>query len=433
MAYFPNDLTPMPPFDYLNSELCVDTVSLARLADEYGTPLYVYSANAIRENYRRLAAAFEPMHPLICYAVKANFNLALMRILKDEGAGFDIVSGGELHRARLIGADPAQIVFAGVGKTDAELRKGLEARVGWFNVESADELARLNALASGRAARATVALRLNPGVTPDTHHHISTGGIGSKFGLPVDEALALVRRAAEFPALTLRGVHVHIGSQVPDSAPTLQAIEIALDFIRQANSVQSAQSVDCLNLGGGFPVPYRDTDRYPSIEEFAAPIVERLSPIAGRLSFHLEPGRFLVANAGVLVTTVQAVKDVAGRRTLVVDAGMNTLLRPALYDAYHPVLPISLTREADLRLLTSNVVGPICESADVLARDRRLPELGVGDRIAFMNVGAYGFSMASQYNSQPRPAEVLVDGDTVRLIRRRETYQDLVALEVPGD
>jgi len=418
----------MPPFDYLNSELCVDTVALSRLADEYGTPLYVYSANAIRENYRRLAAAFEPLRPLICYAVKANFNLALMRILKDEGAGFDIVSGGELHRALLVGANPAHIVFAGVGKTDAELREGLEAGVGWFNVESADELARLNALAAGRGVRATVALRLNPGVTPDTHQHISTGGSGSKFGLPVDEALALVRRAAEFPALTIRGVHVHIGSQIPDSAPTLQAIEIALDFIRQANSVQSAQSVDCLNLGGGFPVPYRDTDRYPSIEEFAAPIVERLSPIADRLSFHLEPGRYLVANAGVLVTTVQAVKEVAGRRILVVDAGMNTLLRPALYDAYHHVLPISLT--SDLRLLTSNVVGPICESADVLARDRRLPELGVGDRIAFMNAGAYGFSMASQYNSQPRPAEVLVDGEVVRLVRRRETYADLTALEI---
>jgi diaminopimelate decarboxylase len=436
----------MPPFEYLNSELCADTVPLSRLADEYGTPLYVYSANAIRDNYRRLAAAFAPLRPLICYAVKANFNLALMRILKDEGAGFDIVSGGELHRALLIGADPTHIVFAGVGKTDAEMREGLKAGVGWFNVESADELARLNALAAGRGARATVALRLNPGVTPDTHHHISTGGGGSKFGLPVDEALALVRRAANYPALIIRGVHIHIGSQVPAPRFTLQAIEVALNFIERASSVtraaatQSDAAVDCLNFGGGFPVPYRDADRYPSIEEFAAPMVERLSPIADRLSpiadrlsliadrlsFHLEPGRYLVANAGALVTTVQAVKEVAGRRTLVVDAGMNTILRPALYDAYHRVLPLHLS---SFIFHPSDIVGPICESTDVLARDRALPPLKPRDRLAVMDVGAYGFSMASQYNSQPRPAEGLVDGEVVRLIRRRETYRDLVGLE----
>jgi diaminopimelate decarboxylase len=326
-----------------------------------------------------------------------------------------------------------------VGKTDAARREGLEAGVGWFNVESGDELARLNGLAAGRGVRATAALRLNPGVTPDTHHHISTGGSGSKFGLPVDEALALVRRAADYPALAIRGVHIHIGSQIPDPRFTLQAIEVALNFIERASSVtraaatQSDAAVDCLNLGGGFPVPYQDTDRYPSIEEFAAPMVERLSPIAdrlspiaGRLSFHLEPGRYLIANAGVLVTTVQAVKDVAGRRTLVVDAGMNTLLRPALYDAHHGVLPL---HPSSFLFHPFDVVGPVCESADVLARDRSLPELGPGDRLALTDVGAYGFSMASQYNSQPRPAEVLVEGEVVRLIRRRETYQDLVALE----
>ena len=426
----------MTTFEYLNDQLACDAVPLSRLAREFGTPLYIYSATAIRDNYRRLAAAFAPLRPLICYAVKANFNLSLLALLKSEGAGFDIVSGGELHRALKAGADPAGIVFAGVGKTEAELRAALEARIGWFNVESADELARLNALAAAKGQRATVALRLNPGVDPDTHHHIRTGGARSKFGLPMAEALALVRQAPDYPALALRGAHIHIGSQVPDPAPTLQAIEVALDFISQANSILSVKSVpsvdpsaaavDTLDLGGGFPVPYHDADRFPSIEGFAAPIVERLRPLTDRLSFHIEPGRYLVANAGALVATVQAVKDVAGRRTLVVDAGMNDLLRPALYEAYHRVLPL---HPSSFALYPSDLVGPICESSDVLARDRALPPLEQGDQLALMDVGAYGFSMASQYNARPRPAEVLVEGDHFRLIRRRETFDDMTALE----
>lgn len=408
----------MSGFHHLNGELYCETVPLARLADEFGSPLYVYSANALRENYRRLAAAFAPLTPLICYAVKANFNLSLLRLLRAEGAGFDIVSGGELYRARQAGADPAHIVFAGVGKTDAELDEGLAAGLGWFNVESADELARLNALAARRGIIATVALRLNPGVEPDTHHHIRTGGLGSKFGLPVAEALALARRAAGFPAVRLRGAHIHIGSQVPDPAASLRAIEVALDFI------DAVPGLDTLDLGGGFPVPYRDSDQFPSIEDFAAPLVARLRPLVGRLNFHLEPGRYLVANTGALVATVQAVKAVAGRRTLVIDAGMHTLLRPALYDAYHRLLPLRQAAAADA--LITDVVGPICESADVLARERLLPPLAAGDRLALLDAGAYGFSMASHYNAQPRPAEVLVDGTAARLIRRRETYSDLV-------
>jgi diaminopimelate decarboxylase len=324
-----------------------------------------------------------------------------------------------LYCALRASADPAQIVFAGVGKTDAELEHALEAGVGWINVESADELERLNTLAARRGSHATVALRLNPGVEPDTHHHIRTGGLGSKFGLPVGEALALAQRAAEFPAVRLRGAHIHIGSQVPDPAPSLRAIEVALAFMADV------PGLDTLDLGGGFPVPYREADHFPELETFAAPIVARLRPLVGRLHFHLEPGRRLVADAGALVATVQAVKDVAGRRTLVVDAGMNTLLRPALYDAYHRVAP--LHRPADHAALATDVVGPICESADVLARDRTLPPLRAGQRLALLDAGAYGYSMASNYNAQPRPAEVLVEDGTARLIRRRETYADLVA------
>jgi diaminopimelate decarboxylase len=411
----------MPAFTYDNGDLACGRVPLARLAAEYGTPLYVYSAATIRAQYRRLAAAFAPLKPLICYAVKANFNLAVLRLLRTEGAGFDIVSGGELYRALKAGAAPEHIVFAGVGKTERELDEGLAAGIGWFNVESADELARLNARAAARVQRARVALRLNPNVSPDTHKHIQTGGAANKFGLPPAEALALAARAqahageaTDFPAIDLRGVHIHIGSQVPDAAPTLLALEAALDFAGRV------PGIDTLDLGGGFPVAYRPEDHYASVEAFAAPIVERLR--ASGLRVHLEPGRYLVAEAGALVTTVQAVKDVAGRRTLVVDAGMQTLLRPALYEAYHRVLPLRQAAAAG----AADVVGPICESADVLARERALPALRPGDALALLEAGAYGFAMASQYNSQPRPAEVLVDGDSVQLVRRRETYEELI-------
>jgi diaminopimelate decarboxylase len=411
------------PFEYRDGQLHCGPLPLAALAREHGTPLYVYSGDGVRARYRRLAAAFAPLQPRICYAVKANFSLALLALLRAEGAGFDIVSGGELYRALAAGADPARIVFAGVGKTAAELEAALAAGIGWFNVESRHELERLSALAVQRGQVATVALRLNPGVAPDTHHHIQTGSRGSKFGLPVPEALALARRAPAggLPGVRRRRAHIHIGSQVPTPAPTLAAIDVALDAMRQA------PGLDTLDLGGGFPVAYRETDRFPSIEEFAAPIVARLQAPGGPPHVHVEPGRYLVASAGVLVATVQAVKDVAGRRTLVVDAGMHTLLRPALYDAYHRVLPLRAAPSAPP--VPTDVVGPICESADVLAADRALPPLEPGDQLALMDAGAYGFSMASQYNSQPRPAEVLVEGGSARLVRRRETYADLVALE----
>jgi diaminopimelate decarboxylase len=294
--------------------------------------------------------------------------------------------------------------------------------VGWFNVESADEAARLSALALARGRMARVALRLNPGVDPDTHHHIRTGGAHSKFGVPVAEALALAAEWERLPGLALRGAHIHIGSQVPGPEATLRALDVALDFVARV------PSIDTLDLGGGFPVRYAPGQDLPGIETFAAPIVERLWPWVGRLSFHLEPGRFLVANAGTLVARVQAVKVVGGRRTLVVDAGMNDLLRPALYDAYHAVAPLG--RDPDAPAVATDVVGPICESADVLARDRALPPLGPGEGLAILDTGAYGFSMASNYNAQPRPAEVLVDGAEVRIIRRRERYDDLVALEL---
>lgn len=408
-------------FEYRAGRLHAEDVPLAELARQHGTPLYVYSAGTLRERFRRLSAAFAALRPRVCFAVKANANVRLLSELRRLGAGFDIVSGGELHCALAAGADPGTIVFAGVGKTDAELEAGLAAGVGCFNVESADELRRLNGLAAARGVRARAAFRLNPNVEPDTHHHIRTGGGASKFGLPLDEAQALAARRGEFPAVELRGAHVHIGSQMAGPGPAVRAVQAALAFLA------SAPGLDLLDIGGGFPVHYRPGEVVPPIEAFAGPLVEILRPWAGRLHVHLEPGRYLAAEAGVLLTSVQAVKQMAGGRVVIVDTGMHHLLRPALYGAYHAIVP-----EAEPSALDEepcDVAGPICESADVLGADRLLPPLSVGDRLVVLNAGAYGYSMASNYNAQPRPAEVLVDGAEASLIRRRETWADLTALE----
>jgi diaminopimelate decarboxylase len=419
------------PFHYQAGELYCDGVPVSRIVGDVGTPFYIYSANRVRENYRRLAAAFAPLQPHICYSVKANSNLAIVRLLKEEGAGFDIVSGGELYCALKAGVPPERIVFAGVGKTRAELEYAVQSRIGWFNVESAGEVERLNDLAGVRGEVANVALRLRPGVEADTHRHIATGGASSKFGMTQAEGLALIRRAADFPHLQLCGVHIHIGSQLAAPAATLAAIDVALDFLAAASLGKSAGAqgvMPLLDMGGGFPIPYREDEAVASIEDFAAPIISRLQPLAADLQFAIEPGRYLVADAGALILTIQYEKEVDGHRVLVVDGGMNALLRPALYEAYHRVLPASESRMSDSQSLTS-IVGPICESADVLARDRALPPLAPGDGLAILDAGAYGFSMASNYNSQPRPAEVLVKDEAFRLIRRRETYANLVAAE----
>ncbi len=419
-------------FDYLNQELHCDSVSLTALAAEFGTPLYVYSANRLSENYRRFAAAFAPLRPTVCYSVKANANLSILRVLKDEGAGFDIVSGGELFRVLKVGADPARIVFAGVGKTESEIESAIKARVGWLNVESEGELRRVNEIAGRLRARPAVALRLRPDVEADTHYHIRTGSAASKFGVSCAAALELVR--LNLPHVEVRGAHVHIGSQLANPDATVQAIAVALEFIAKANALGA--EIDSLDLGGGFPVQYRDDEPVPSVESFAAPVVARLAD-SGLKHFHLEPGRCLVADCAVLVTTVQYEKTGGAHRIVIVDAGMQTLLRPALYDACHRILPIQHPPSPSGRgaggegeSLPADVAGPICESADFLARGQSLPPPPGGDLLAVLDVGAYGFSMASNYNAHPLPAEVLIENNTFRLIRRRQTYEDLIAHEV---
>lgn len=408
----------MSAFIYIDGTLACDGVAVDTITAHFGTPLYIYSATTIRERVARVIDAFAALKPEIYYAVKANGNLAILKLLRGLGVGFDIVSGGELARALAAGADPKAIAFAGVGKTNAEMNAGLEAGVGWFNVESSDEATRLNALAVARGLRARVALRLNPDVEPDTHRHIRTGGAASKFGLPLDQAHALARRWSDFPALDLQGAHIHIGSQMAAAGPWRAALDAMLGF------VEAYPSITHVDLGGGLPVSYSDAAA-PDPATFAAPLVERLQPFVGRLTIGLEPGRYLVAESGMLVTEVQAVKTMAGRRMVVVDTGMHHLIRPMLYEASHRIRPV---RAAGVGSPT-DVVGPICESTDVIGRDVALPALEYGDLLAVRDVGAYGFSMASNYNAQPRPAEVLVDGGDVRLIRKRETYADLMALE----
>ncbi len=413
----------MYPFQYIDNILHCGSVPLPALAAEFGTPLYVYSAERLRENYRRIASAFAPLKPLVCYSVKANANLALLDILRREGSGFDIVSGGELFRALRIGADPSRIVFAGVGKTGAEIESALRARVGWINVESPGELSRVDAIAARLGVQPRVAIRLRPEVEADTHRHISTGSAGSKFGLPLPTALELVRQP--FSHARIRGAHVHIGSQLGSPQATLKAIDAALEFAARAKSLGA--EIESLDIGGGFPVAYHDDDTHPSLEAFAAPIVARLESWPG--SVHVEPGRSVVADTCALVTSIQYEKrDPAGQRLLIVDAGMHTLLRPALYEAYHRVWPVGQIGNSTYS--PADVAGPICESADFLARARPLPPLAEGDLLAILDAGAYGFAMASNYNSHPLPAEVLVDGDSHRLIRKRQTYADLIANEV---
>lgn len=416
-----DNLTTLTPFRYFSNSLHCESVPLPALAAEFGTPLYVYSANRIREDYLRIASAFAPLKPTICYSVKANSNLSILRLLKEEGAGFDIVSGGELFRVLKIGADPARIVFAGVGKTGAEIESALRATVGWINVESGGELRRVNDLAGRIGVTPNVAIRLRPDVDADTHHHISTGSAASKFGVPVTLALEMIR--LRLPHVNIRGAHLHIGSQLGSPEATLQAIDVTLDFVAKANALGA--EIDTLDIGGGFPVAYRDDAVPPGIEAFAAPIVSRLKSWPG--SVHIEPGRSVVAGAGALLTGVQYEKLDSTGRIAIVDAGMQTLIRPALYEAYHRVWPV----EQIDNLLNTDVAGPICESADFLARDRMLPPLTSGNLLAILDTGAYGFSMASNYNSQPLPAEVLVDGESYRLIRRRQTYEDLIANEAP--
>jgi diaminopimelate decarboxylase len=409
----------MNSFAYRDHALYCEGVSLAEIAARAGTPCYVYSAATILENFRAYDEAFADVPHTICYAVKANGNLSILRLLAAAGSGFDIVSGGELFRVLQAGGDPSKIVFSGVGKTAAEVDDALAAGIFNFNCESEPELALIDALAHRRAVQARVSLRVNPDVETDTHHYISTGRLAHKFGVDIDQAEAVYQRARRHDNLLLEGVSCHIGSLLLDPQPLMEAVDRVLALIDRLRAL--GFDIRHADLGGGLGVAYRPEDASPSIADFVGALAAKL---AGRdLRVVLEPGRSIVAAAGVLLATVLYRKQTGDKDFVIVDAAMNDLIRPALYDAYHEILPV---RQNHTRRIRADVVGPVCETGDFLARGREMAEAMPGDVLAVCTAGAYGFVQSSTYNARRRPAEVMVEGDRWRIVRDRETYQDLI-------
>ena len=410
----------MKAFDYRGGVLAAEGVSLADVAGRYGTPCFVYSRAALEGAFRQFDAAFGEAPHLVCYAVKANPNLALLNLLARLGSGFDIVSGGELARVIAAGGDPGKIVFSGVGKTIAEMHRGLELGIHCFNVESTSELDHLDAVAGQADKRAPVSIRVNPDVDPGTHPYISTGLKETKFGVALDDALPLYRRAAGLANVEVRGIDMHIGSQIEGLDPHLEAAAKMLALVDRLSA--EGIRLEHIDFGGGIGIRYRDEEAVDP-NQYALAIRRLLGSRPLKLLF--EPGRFLVGNAGVLLTRVSYLKPGPTRNFAIVDAAMNDLLRPALYDAWHevrPVVPRTLAEQL------WQVVGPVCESADFLARDRMLA-LVEGDLLAILSAGAYAMAMSSNYNSRARAAEVIVDGEKVHLVRPRETIEELFAHE----
>jgi diaminopimelate decarboxylase len=433
-------------FHYRNGHLYCEDVDLARVADEFGTPLYVYSAGTILDHYTRLDAAFASLDHLICYAVKANSNRAILKLLADAGAGFDIVSGGELYRVIAAGGDPARCTFAGVGKSREEIEYALEQRVYSFNVESEAELDYIDRIAEAKKIRAPIALRANPDVDPRTHDYVSTGSRENKFGIGLGWLPAVYERAAKIRNVEIVGVQMHIGSQITQAEPFASAIEKVAPIVRE---LKSKYDIRFFSIGGGMGIIYRralergsgkwwhEHEGEPSafsVRDYANAIMPLLRELGIRVL--LEPGRFLVGNAGVLLTRVRYIKQTAEKKFAIVDAGMNDLIRPALYHSYHEIVPVkqpranNSTSKSKDRIEKIDIVGPVCESGDFFALDREMPEVHEGDLLAIMSAGAYGFVMASNYNSRPLPAEALVHGDKFSLIRKRQTWADLVRDEV---
>jgi len=408
------------PFESRNGELYAEDVPVSQIAAEFGTPTYVYSRAALTEAFRNFDAGFAGHEHLVCYAVKANPNLAILNLFAKLGAGFDIVSGGELARVLAAGGDPGKVVFSGVGKTAAEMRQALEAGIFCFNVESEAELERLNIVAGEMGKKAPVSLRVNPNVDAKTHPYISTGLKNNKFGVAYEEALTLYKHAAAMPNIAVHGIDCHIGSQLTELSPFLDALDRVLALVDQLES--SGISIRHLDIGGGIGIRYMDE----TPPEFAAYAQAIRAKLTGRnFKLVMEPGRALVGNAGLLLTTVEYLKHGETKNFAIVDAAMNDLMRPALYDAWHDILPVKASKNA---AQVYEVVGPVCESGDFLGHDRSLA-LEQGDLLAILSAGAYGMSMSSNYNTRPRAAEVMVDGGKVHRVREREIVQQLFAAE----
>jgi diaminopimelate decarboxylase len=438
-------------FHYRDGRLHCEEVDLERAAEKFGTPLYVYSGGTILDHYHRLDTALALLDHLICYAVKANSNRAILQLLADAGAGFDIVSGGELHRVLAAGGEPAKCTFAGVGKSGEEIEYALDQRVYSFNVESEGELEYIDRIASAKNLRAPVAMRVNPDIDPRTHEYISTGSRENKFGIALDRIHAVYERAAKMHNIDIVGVQMHIGSQITEAAPFAEAIRKVAPIVRD---LKSRYPIKFFSIGGGMGIIYRralesgsgkwwhdhggESSAF-SIRDYAEAIVQPLRELGIRIL--LEPGRFLVGNAGVLLTRIRYIKHSGEKKFAIVDAGMNDLIRPALYHSYHEIVPVEepITRSvgeavsfpsSKSKTEKIDIVGPVCESGDFFALDREMPEVLEGDLLAIMSAGAYGFVMASNYNSRPLPAEALVHGGKLALIRKRQTWEDLLRDEV---
>ena len=425
-------------FYYRHGKLHCEDVDLARVAEKFGTPTYVYSAGTILDHLTRLNGALATLDHLICYAVKANSNRSILKLLADAGAGFDIVSGGELFRVLAAGGDPAKCTFAGVGKSPEEIEYAVELGVYSFNIESESELEHIDRIAGAKNLRAPIALRANPDVDPHTHEYISTGSCQNKFGVALGQLPAAYERAAEMRNIDIIGVQMHIGSQITEAAPFANAIKKLAPIVRE---LKSKYPIKFFSIGGGMGIIYRralesglgkwwhdhggETSAF-SIRDYADAIVPPLREL--NLRILVEPGRFLVGNAGVLLARVSCIKKSGAKKFAIVDAGMNDLIRPALYHSYHEIVPVKETRSE--RESKIDIVGPVCESGDFFALDREMPELHEGDLLAIMSAGAYGFVMASNYNSRRLPSEVLVRGDRFALIRQRQTWEDLASGEV---
>lgn len=415
----------MHHFSYRSGVLHAEDVNLNTLAAEVGTPFYCYSTATLERHYRVFAGAFADVDALVCYAMKANSNQAVLKTFAKLGAGMDVVSEGELRRARAAGVPASKITFSGVGKTAREISYALDENIHCFNVESEPELERLSALASARGATASIAIRVNPDVDAKTHAKISTGKSENKFGVPISRAREVYARAAALPGIHVSGVDMHIGSQITDLAPFDDAFTLLAEFVTLLRS--DGHVIDHLDLGGGLGVPYRDDNEPPPHPDaYAAIIKNRTRHLDAKLV--LEPGRLLVANAGILVTEVIYVKEGEGKTFVIVDAAMNDLIRPTLYEAYHAVWPVREPGPATPRII-ADIVGPVCESGDYLALNRDLPALRTGDLVAIMSAGAYGAVQAGTYNTRPLVPEVLVRNNTHAIIRPRPTYEEMIALD----
>ena len=408
----------MQAFAYESGKLFAEGVSVEDLARRYGTPLYVYSRNHLRERYRAIVSAMAEVQPMVCYSVKANSNAAVIKTLIDEGSGFDIVSGGELFRALRAGADANKIVFAGVGKTRDEIEYALRERIGFFTVESESEAARISECARHLGIPGRIAFRVNPDVDPKTHKYISTGKKENKFGLDLERVMKAYETAAALPGIEIAGLHLHIGSQLLSADPFGQALGKVKEMCLALKA--KYPTFRTIDIGGGLGIDYKPDQQALDPVVYAAAVLPFLKGLS--LKVVMEPGRSIVGNAGILVCRVQVVKASHFKTFIVVDAGMNDLIRPALYQAHHEIKAVTATSKT----VTGDLVGPICESGDFLAQDRELPDVKEDDLVAAFSAGAYGFAMSSNYNSRPRAAEVMVDGNDAFLIRRRETWEDIV-------